>query len=83
MISVDTKTDVKQEIKELVPVSYNFSQKYLENLKYKILLQNTKYFQNLKYNIKQACIFHLILVGIPSSLILSVTNRRWGEKVFT
>ena len=29
MISADTKTDVKQEIKELVVVSYNFSQKYL------------------------------------------------------
>ena len=27
MISADTKTDVKQEIKELVAVSYNFSQK--------------------------------------------------------
>ena len=29
MISADTKTDVKQEIKELVVVSYNFPQKYL------------------------------------------------------
>ena len=29
MISGDTKTDIKQEIKELVAVSYNFSQKYL------------------------------------------------------
>ena len=29
MISVDTKTDVKQKIKELVAVSYNFLQKYL------------------------------------------------------
>ena len=29
MISADIKTDVKQEIKELVAVSYNFSQKYL------------------------------------------------------
>ena len=27
MISTDIKTDVKQEIKELVTVSYNFSQK--------------------------------------------------------
>ena len=26
MISVDIKTDLKQEIKELVDVSYNFSQ---------------------------------------------------------
>ena len=29
MISADIKTDVKQEIKELVALSYNFSQKYL------------------------------------------------------
>ena len=29
MISADTETDAKQEIKELVTVSYNFSQKYL------------------------------------------------------
>ena len=29
MISADIKTDVKQEIKKLVAVSYNFSQKYL------------------------------------------------------
>ena len=29
MISADTKTDAKQEIKELVAVSYNFSQKHL------------------------------------------------------
>ena len=30
MISADIKTDVKQEIKELVLVSYNFSLKYLQ-----------------------------------------------------
>ena len=34
------------------------------------------YFQNLKYNMKRACIFHLILVGILSILISSVKNRR-------
>ena len=28
MISADIKTDVKEETKELVAVSYNFSQKY-------------------------------------------------------
>ena len=28
MIFVETKTDVKQEIKELVAASYNFLQKY-------------------------------------------------------
>ena len=40
-------------------------------------------FQNLKYNIKQACIFRLILVDIPSNLTLSVKSRGWGEEVFT
>ena len=29
MISADIKTDAKQEIKELVAASYNFSKKYL------------------------------------------------------
>ena len=29
MISADIKTDTKQKIKELLAVSYNFSQKYL------------------------------------------------------
>ena len=33
-----------------------------------------KYLQNLKYNVKRARIFHLILLGIPSSLILSVKS---------
>ena len=61
MISADIKTDVKQEIKELVAVSYKFPLKYLQ--------------KNLKYNVKQACIFHLILVGILSSFILYVKNR--------
>ena len=36
------------------------------------------YVQNLKYNIKGAFMFHLILVGIPSILILSVKNRGVG-----
>ena len=57
MISADIKTDAKQEMKELVTASYNFSQKYL-----------------LK------TIFHLILVGIPSSLILSVKDRVGGRR---
>ena len=44
----------KQEIKQLAAVSYiHFFKKYL---------------QNLKHNVKRACIFHLILVGIVSSL---------------
>ena len=36
--------------------------------------------QKLKYNIEQACIFSLILISIPSSLILSVKIR--GMKGF-
>ena len=37
------------------------------------------YLENLKYNVKEACIFHLILVGIPSSSILSIKKRGGGE----
>ena len=62
MLPADIKTDAKQKIKELVVVSYNFSQKYI-----------LKTWNNLK----QACIFYLILVGIPSSLILPIKNRGW------
>ena len=39
MISADIKTDVKQEIKKLAAVSYNFSQKYLLNFSQKLLLK--------------------------------------------
>ena len=60
MISADIKTDVKQEIKELLAVSYNLAEVPS---------------QNLKCNVKQACIFNSILVDIPSSLILTVKNR--------
>ena len=60
MISADIKADLKQ-IKELVDV-------ILE------LLTEVPS-QNLKYNVKQACIFNLILVAISFSLILSVKNR--------
>ena len=42
IISADIKTDVKQEIKTLVAVSYNFMEVPS---------------QNLKHNVKQACIF--------------------------
>ena len=37
-----------------------------------------KYLQNFKYNVKMVCIFPLILVGIPSILILSLTNNEGG-----
>ena len=64
MISADVKVDVKQqETKDLVVVSFNFYKKYL---------------QNLKCTVKQACIFHLILLGIPSSLILYFKSRSLG-----
>ena len=63
MISADIKADLKQ-IKELVDVI--------------LQLLTEVPSQNLKYNVKQACIFNLILVGIPSSLILSVKNRGGG-----
>ena len=55
----------QQEIKDLVTV-------YLTNF-------FKKYLQNLKYNVKRACVFRLILVGILSILmILSVKNMGWG-----
>ena len=38
------------------------------------------YVQNLKYSIKGACMFHLILVGVLSILILSVKNRGGGDE---
>ena len=59
LISANIKTEAKQEIKALVAISYNSSQKY----------------QNLKYNVKRACIFNLIFDGIPSSLVLFVKNK--------
>ena len=40
-----------------------------------------KYLENLKHNVKRVCIFHLILVGILSILILSVKNKGVGEGV--
>ena len=33
----------------------------------------------LKHNVKRTCIFHLILVGVLSILILSAKNREVGE----
>ena len=35
------------------------------------------YFQNLKCYVKNACMFHLILVVVPSGLKLSVRNSGW------
>ena len=38
-------------------------------------LNTLKYLQNLKYNVKKVCIFHLILVGILSILIVSIKEQ--------
>ena len=57
MISADIKTDVsQQEMKELV-VAFNF---------------HRSTFSKLEIQVKQACVFHLILDGIPSRLILTI-----------
>ena len=70
MISADVKANVKQEIIELVAV-------FLEKF-YKKYIQHS----NLKYDVKRACIFHLILVGIQYTLIFSFSNSGsqgwWG-----
>ena len=42
-----------------------------------------KYLQKLKCTLKQVCIFHLILLGIPSNLILSIKNRGGVGRIFT
>ena len=49
-----------------------------ENLYYTNFRKGT-FYQNLKHNVKQTFKLDLILVGIPSSLILSVKNRGWGS----
>ena len=66
MISADVKTYVQQQEIKEV-VAITFYKKYL---------------QNLKYNVKQACIFHLILSGITSNLLLSVKNSWCGGRVY-
>ena len=63
IVSVVAKANIKQqEIKKLVPASHKFYKKYL-------------YIQFKKGN---APIFHLPLVGISSSLTLSVKNMGLG-----
>ena len=63
MISADIKIDVIQQQKKRTGIC---------------ILQLFTYVlaQNLNYNVRQGCIFHLVLAGIPSSLILSVKNKR-------
>ena len=50
MISNDIKTDVKQEIKELVAVSYNFSQKYLLKIEIQYIKQASIFSFNLGWH---------------------------------
>ena len=66
MMSADVKNSIKQqEIKDMVAHHTSF---YI----YK------NYLQNLKCNVNSGCIFHLILIGILSILILSVKNEGRG-----
>ena len=63
-MSADVKANIKpQEIKDLVIYLTILCKKYL---------------QNLKYNVNREYIFHLILGGIPSTLILPIKNRGLG-----
>ena len=67
MISAGVKSNIKQqEIKDLVAASYTNYYK--------------KYPQNFKCNVKRVCIYHLILFGIPSILVLSVKNSGVRER---
>ena len=69
MIFSDVKSNIKQQkIKDLVAASY----------KLKIIRRSTFEISN---KIKRVCIFHLILVGIPSILIFPVKNRGGGRSV--
>ena len=81
MIHAHVKTDVQQQIKELVAVSSYVLLEVPSKLEIQcnktglcISFNFGKYLQNVKYNVKQVCVFHLILVGISSSLILPVKN---------
>ena len=65
IMSADVKANIKQQdIKDLVTYLTILCKKYLKNL---------------KYIVNRGCIFCLILVSIPSTLILSIKNRGvWG-----
>ena len=60
---------------------FTHTQYYLKLPNGRIILN--KYLQNVKYNVKRACIFYLILVGIPSSLPLSIKYRGWKSFYLT
>ena len=64
MIYADVKADVKQLEKN--------------NLQLHLATSYKKCILNLKYNVKQMCIFYLILLGIPSSLMLSAKKKGQG-----
>ena len=69
MISFDVETDINQhEIKQLVSIS-SYHQIFIRSI----------YLQNLKHAVKQAHVFHVILLDIPSN---SAKNRgRKGGKI--
>ena len=43
-----------------------------------IIKNYIKYLQNVDYNVKKDVHFHLTLLGVPSSMIMSVKNWGWG-----
>ena len=58
-----------------------------QEIKELVAISCKKYPQNCKYTVKQACIFHLFLLGTPSNLILFIKNRGMGffylmDKIF-
>ena len=68
---------VKASVKQVITEIRNRSTWWL--CCYLITFYQKQYLQNLKYNVKRACIFHLILLGIQSSLILSVQIYKMVE----
>ena len=70
MISFDVETDINQhEIKQLVAIS-SYHQIFIRSI----------YLQNLKHAVKQACVFHVILLDIPSNSAKN-RGRKGGEIV--
>ena len=56
-------------------MSADVRQKEIKDLLTYLTILCKTYLQNLKYNVNRGCIFHLILGGIPSTLILPIKNR--------
>ena len=59
-------------------VKANIKQKEIKGLVTYLTILCKKYLQNLKCNVNRGYIFHLILVGIPSTLILSMKTGGLG-----